>query len=154
MEQYSKPNIVADDLIAIAFEAVVLAISHYKPGSSFFAYWNTIAEREIKRYLHETFKDEETVSLDDLLPSGRQLHDVVSSDTSSLKNSELFDAFISIVNDEKNHFSNNERTVIELFLFGYSFIEISSMMNCSRSKVYYLYHEAVRKIRVLLTGSK
>ena len=152
---FEHANLLVDDLVSIGLEQVIIALKYYDGVNSFYPYWYTITEREMKKLLKRSFKHLTSISLDTTVSDGGlSLHDVMTSEIEHTKSTSLYDTFIDIVEDRSNDFSKDERFVINQYLLGYSILEIAEMMKCSRSRVYYTYRNAVNKIRSIMTAHK
>ena len=154
-DQYEYAFLLRDDLISIGLEQVLVALKYYDWSSPFYPYWLTIADREMKRHIERSFKHLYSVSLDmEVTDSGQTLHDIVSDDNESDDTISLYDTFMDIANSKKTDLSAIERYVVVHYLLGYSVQEIAKLTNCSRSRIYTHYRNAIQKIRVILVKQK
>lgn len=147
-----------EDLVSIAFAAVNTAIDKYnaEKSKSFYSYWLQIAKNAMKGYLRESIRlhgSGSEISLDDENESGHSLHDSVSGEDID-KEISIYNALISIINDERCKLTNNEKLVISLSLDGYDMKEISKILNKNKATIYRNYHSAINKIRHSIIDKK
>ncbi len=147
-----------EDLVSIAFAAVNTAIDKYniEKNNSFYSYWLQIAKNAMKGYLRESIRlhgSDSEISLDDENESGHSLHDSVSGEDID-KEISIYNALISIINDERCKLTNNEKLVISLSLDGYDMKEISKILNKNKATIYRNYHSAINKIRHSIIDKK
>ena len=157
LEQVENTEITLDDLFSVAFTSVVTAARKCnvdKYDKSFYAYWVRIATNDINHYIKKVYQLMGRVSLDTTLDDGRSLHDIVGETQESVSEDSLFAEFMRIIEDETNDLNIKERTVLRYYLEGYEFKEIAELMQCSKSKIYYLYKTSIQKIRNIIAGSK
>ena len=157
LDKVDNSEIQADDLFSIAFSAVATAIRSYdenKENAAFYAYWSKIAKNDIIRYVKKMKNTVTRVSLDTVLSDGRCLHDLMGENDAALEEDTLHSTFMKIIDNPNNNLNEKERTLLRYYLDGYDFKEIALLMDCSKSKTYYLFKNAINKIRDIMTGSK
>lgn len=149
---YHSNGLTADELMSCAFLATEIALrSHDDKKGEFYSYWRKIALNEINHYLREyVIKKNEldftVISLDNDDDSA-PLHDIVGKEDESIKNEALLGKIIEIIKDEKTGLKDKEKTTVDYYLQGLSFLEISQKMKCSRDTAYRRFKSAVKKMR-------
>ena len=159
-KEFPTCGLSVEDMMAMAFADITIALKTFEFSlPSFYGYWCTIASNDIRRMIrsliHESYLKGNVVFLDTpVYEEESTLHEYVGRDEVATEQNMLRDMFLTIVNNPKNEFTVNQRIVIIEFLDGYDFHEIAELHGWSRSKTYYTYKEAIRKIRKAMKEPK
>ena len=159
-ELYPIENYTLEDYMSIAFAALSVALKTYHFSScSFYGYWYHIVINDIRRIVKRYLMDDywvtnNSLSIDAEIKPQTTLHDVISNNSIFTEQNMLRDTFLTIVDDPKRGFTREQRIVIHYFLDGYELVEIHKLLGWSRSKVYYAYREAIKRIRKIMHEPK
>lgn len=151
---YQNLSFSVEDYMSVAYEATLVAMERYTSGpNSFYSYWRLIAINKISKFVRSHRKlavlDVATIRIDESFNFDNiKVHDSSFSDT-YFKEENLTSSILNTMR-HSNQFSYQEYRIVSLFLEGYEFKEIAKEMRKSRSTVYYLFQNAVSKLRRLM----
>lgn len=152
LPEYHISELTADELMSCAFLGVDIALHSYDASKGdFYYYWRKISINEINHYLREHVikKKEVNVTLISLDKEDgtHSLHDVIGNEDPEIINDDLTGKVREVIYDKKTGLTSKEIEVVELYLNGLSFFEISKRIKCSRDTVYRRFKSAVKKMR-------
>lgn len=159
-ELYPIESFALEDYMAVAFGALSNALKSYNFSEcSFYGYWYHIVINDIRRVVRRYLLDEywlkkDSLSFDIDVGTDLSLHDVISDNVLFTEQNMLRDTFLTIVDDPKRNFTDEQRIVIHYFLDGYELKEIREIFGWSKNKVYYLYNKAIKRIRIIMNEPK
>ncbi len=159
LEKHPIYDFIRDDLHSIVLCETISLIAKYEVDKGpFYPFWRVASLRVINYYLKRNYqlivKSSGALSLDYISVNNHPLHDSISLKENPDENNLLCETFVRIVDDPINGVKRKEREVIKLYLNGYTFREISEIINRSASTVYSLYKRAVAKIGIAMKDPK
>jgi len=145
INRYHPKGVEKDDLYQESLIALMEAVNSYREdyNAPFYSFATLCMERYIKTYLRKynsqtTRQFYHSLSLDMVIAEGENLylHDVIADDGKgksylSLYENELDD----FMNEKHDMFSEREKKILYLKVQGYSYEEISKMMDCRAKQV-------------------
>ncbi len=140
-------NITMDDLIQIAYMAILKASDTFKEGKAGFTTWIALpirgalhtftrdnkAEKRVAELVSINAPVHEELTLGDMLPSQISVEKQVIR---KIRVEELL-----------NKVDEQRREVVWLYMQGFTFGEIAKQMNISRQRVNFLYHQSIERIK-------
>ena len=144
MQQF---NVTMDDLIQIAYMAILKAAETFKEGKAGFTTWLALpikgalytftrdnkAEKRVVELVSINAPVHEELTLGDMLPSRISVEKQVIR---KIRVEELL-----------NNVDEQRREVVWLYMQGYTFGEIAKQMNVTRQRVNFLYHQSIERIK-------
>ena len=161
MKQYKYTGITSKELISACEEHFLIVVSKYIPGrSSFYTFWKSSCTQYLMDYLVEYSFEGDTdnfkisFSIDQKINETQSYGEIIAerSDDKALKR-KVFE-IRHILHKYDAFFSAAEKTLLNLVLDGYSYIDFEHTGILSRSQLYLTYKSAVEKVQKYLHKSK
>ena len=86
------------------------------------------------------------ISLDQQNEENFSNDQIIGETDANIEKGLVEEAFLNIINDPKNGFSENEKIVMKLTIEGYEPTEIMKMFRWSKSQIYYALRNAKEKL--------
>ena len=161
MKQYNYTGITSKELIAACEEHFLFVVSKYVPGrSSFYTFWKSSCTQYLIDYLVEYCFEGDVdnfkvmISFDQKINETQSYGEIIAerSDSKTLKR-KIFE-IKHILHKYNAFFTAPEKTLLNLVLEGYSYVDFIHTGILSRSQIFLTYKSAVEKVQKFMNKAK